>query len=66
VHHRAIVDAIANREPARAEAMAREHSRLARTSLEMILRDRQRLSKVPGASLIRFPDLGHRETSAGA
>jgi GntR family transcriptional regulator of vanillate catabolism len=66
VHHRAIVDAIANREPARAEAMAREHSRLARTSLEMILRDKQRLSKVPGASLIRFPDLGHREAGAGA
>src|SRR3954469_4691811 len=29
VHHRAIIEAIANREPARAESMAREHSRLA-------------------------------------
>jgi GntR family transcriptional regulator of vanillate catabolism len=57
MHHRAIVEAIANREPARAESMAREHSRLARTSLEMILRDRQLLLKIPGASLIRFPDL---------
>ena len=61
LHHRAIVDAIANKEPARAEAMAREHSRLARTSLEMILRDRHLLSQVPGASLIRFPDLAERE-----
>jgi GntR family transcriptional regulator, vanillate catabolism transcriptional regulator len=65
VHHRAIVDAIANREPARADAMAREHSRLARTSLEMILRDRHLFAKIPGASLIRFPDLAQREAGAG-
>jgi GntR family transcriptional regulator of vanillate catabolism len=63
VHHRAIIDAIVHREPARAEAMAREHSRLARTSLEVILRDRHLLSKVPGASLIRFPDLADREAA---
>jgi len=61
VHHRAIIDAIAHKEPARAEAMAREHSRLARTSLEIIMRDRHLLSQVPGASLIRFPDLAERE-----
>src|SRR3954464_3349588 len=63
VHHRAIIAAIVHREPARAEAMAREHSRLARTSLEVILRDRHLLSKVPGASLIRFPDLADREAA---
>ena len=61
IHHRAIIDAIAHREPARAEAMAREHSRLARTSLEMIMRDRHLLSQLPGASLIRFPELAERE-----
>lgn len=61
IHHRAIVDAIANQEPARAEAMAREHSRLARTSLAVIMRDRDLLSQVPGASLIRFPDLVERD-----
>lgn len=55
-HHRAIVEAIADREPARAESLAREHSRLARTSLELIL-NRRLLSSVPGASLIRFPDV---------
>ena len=64
IHHRAIVDAIAHKEPARAEAMAREHSRLARTSLELIMRDRHLLSQVPGASLIRFPDLADRELLA--
>jgi GntR family transcriptional regulator of vanillate catabolism len=56
MHHRAIVDAIAHREPTRAEAMAREHSRLARTSLELVLRDKRLLKQVPGASLIRFPE----------
>ena len=56
MHHRAIVDAIANREAARAEAMTREHSRLARTSLEMVLRDKRLLTQLPGASLIRFPE----------
>ena len=61
VHHRAIVDAIAHKEPARAEAMAREHSRMARTSLEVIMRDRQLLSRVPGASLIRFAELAERD-----
>ena len=65
VHHHAIVDAIAHREPARAESMAREHSRLARTSLEMVLRDRHLLAKIPGASLIRFPDLSQREAGTG-
>ena len=59
MHHRAIVDAIVNREPARAETMAREQSRQARTSLETILRERQLFSRIPGASLIRFPDLAH-------
>ena len=56
MHHRAIVDAIANREPTRAEALAREHSRLARTSLQMVMKDKRLLTQVPGASLIRFPE----------
>ena len=56
MHHRAIVDAIANREATRAEALAREHSRLARTSLEMVMRDKRLLTQVPGASLIKLPE----------
>ena len=65
VHHRAIVDAIANHEPGRAESLAREHSRLARTSLELIL-NRRLLSSVPGASLIRFPDPAELDASRRA
>lgn len=56
MHHRAIVDAIGNREATRAEALAREHSRLARTSLEMVMRDKRLLTQVPGAGLIKFPE----------
>lgn len=56
MHHKAILDAIANREATRAEAVAREHSRLARTSLAMALRDKRLLTRVPGASLIRFAE----------
>ncbi len=56
MHHRAIVDAIANRETTRAESLAREHSRLARTSLEMVLKDKRAFTQVPGASLIKFPE----------
>jgi hypothetical protein len=39
----------------RAEALAREHSRLARTNLETSLKDRT-LTRIPGASLIKFPE----------
>jgi GntR family transcriptional regulator of vanillate catabolism len=56
IHHCAILDAIANREPARAEAAAREHSRLARTSLKMALQHKRLMTRVPGAPLITFPE----------
>jgi GntR family transcriptional regulator of vanillate catabolism len=55
-HHRAIVDAIDRREGARAEAVAREHARLASRNLEIVLRHREVLDRMPGASLIRLPD----------
>lgn len=54
-HHRAIVDAIEHRQGARAEALAREHSRMTRGNVEMALSDTSLLSGVPGASLIRIP-----------
>ena len=41
--HRAIIDAIRAREGARAEALAREHARLARSNLEYVMRERPRL-----------------------
>jgi GntR family transcriptional regulator of vanillate catabolism len=54
-HHRAIANAIIDGEGARAEALAREHSRLARTNLETALNDRT-LTRIPGAPLIKFPE----------
>jgi GntR family transcriptional regulator, vanillate catabolism transcriptional regulator len=54
-HHRAIANAIIDGEGARAESLAREHSRLARTNLETALKQ-QLLTRIPGASLIKFPE----------
>jgi GntR family transcriptional regulator, vanillate catabolism transcriptional regulator len=55
-HHRGLVEAFENREGARAEALAREHARVARHNLEIVLRDRKLLDRMPGASLIAMPD----------
>jgi GntR family transcriptional regulator of vanillate catabolism len=54
-HHRAIVEAIEQRQGARAESLAREHSRMTRRNVEFALSDTSILSGVPGASLIRIP-----------
>jgi GntR family transcriptional regulator of vanillate catabolism len=51
-HHRAIVSAIELREGARAEAMAREHARLARANLGFVMENRQALKGVPGLALV--------------
>lgn len=51
--HRAITDAIANHEGSRAEAVAREHSRMARRSVILAL-DARRYDEIPGGSLIRL------------
>lgn len=53
-HHRAIVEAIAGREGTRAEALAREHSRVARQNLAHTLEDWESLRRMPGGSLISF------------
>lgn len=50
--HRAIASAIAMREGARAEALAREHSRLACQNLDRLIRDRDLLRRVPGLALV--------------
>jgi GntR family transcriptional regulator, vanillate catabolism transcriptional regulator len=52
---RGIVDAIANREGTRAEALAREHARLARRHLATALNNREVFNRMPGASLVRLP-----------
>jgi len=54
-HHRAIVEAIELGHGARAEALAREHSRMTRRNVEMALSDTSILIGVPGASLVRIP-----------
>ena len=51
--HRSIVDAIENGQGTRAESVAREHARLSRRNLEMVLTDRDILSCIPGNSLIK-------------
>jgi GntR family transcriptional regulator, vanillate catabolism transcriptional regulator len=53
--HHAILEAIEARQGTRAEALAREHARLARRNLETVLGDETIQSCVPGASLIKFP-----------
>jgi GntR family transcriptional regulator of vanillate catabolism len=53
--HRAIVEAIEQRQGTRAEAVAREHARMTRRNVELALGDSTILSSVPGASLIRMP-----------
>ncbi len=51
--HRQIVDAIRDREGARAEALSREHARLARENLNFVLRGDPRLAaQVPGLALV--------------
>lgn len=52
--HAAIADAIKNREGGRAEAVAREHSRIVRRSIAAALQER-RAGNIPGGSLIKFP-----------
>jgi GntR family transcriptional regulator of vanillate catabolism len=52
-HHRALLESIAGREGARAEAVAREHARLARRNLSAVLDRKDLFGKVPGAALIR-------------
>ncbi|MCC6946503.1 MAG: GntR family transcriptional regulator [Bradyrhizobiaceae bacterium] len=53
-HHRCVLQAIEAREGARAEALMREHARLARRNLELALRNQRTRDLVPGSGLIRF------------
>jgi GntR family transcriptional regulator, vanillate catabolism transcriptional regulator len=51
--HRCIVEAIENREGARAEALMREHAHMARRNFELILKTKASLALVSGSALIR-------------
>jgi GntR family transcriptional regulator of vanillate catabolism len=57
-HHRALLEAIGDREGERAEAIAREHARLARRNLSIVLDRRDLFRKVRGAALIRATEHG--------
>lgn len=52
-HHHCVVRAIEGREGARAEALMREHARLAHRNLQLALRNQGTRDLVPGAVLIR-------------
>jgi GntR family transcriptional regulator of vanillate catabolism len=51
--HRGMLEAIELREGARAEALGREHARLARRNLDVVLGSHRALERLPGAALIR-------------
>jgi GntR family transcriptional regulator of vanillate catabolism len=55
-HHRGLIEAIANRQAARAESLAREHARVAMRNLEIVLDNRHVLEQIPGASLINLAE----------
>ena len=50
--HRAIVEAVREGQGSRAEEVAREHARLARLNLDLVLDDRDALARLPGARLL--------------
>ncbi len=54
-HHHCVVRAIEDREGARAEALMREHARLAHRNLQLALANQGTRDLVPGAVLIRRP-----------
>jgi GntR family transcriptional regulator of vanillate catabolism len=53
-HHRTIAQAIADGDASRAEALAREHARLALRNLDAAIRDVEAFRRLPGAKLIKF------------
>lgn len=55
--HRCVLQAIEAREGTRAEALMREHARLAHRNLELALRNQRTRGLVPGSGLIRFAGL---------
>lgn len=54
-HHHCVVRAIEEREGARAEALMREHARLAHRNLQLAFRNQGTRDLVPGAVLIKKP-----------
>lgn len=59
-HHHCVVRAIQEREGARAEALMREHARLAHRNLQLAFRNQGTRDLVPGSVLIRKPAIAGR------
>src|SRR5579875_139210 len=64
-HHAGMIEALADRQGARAESLAREHARIALTNLEIVLEHRDVLARLPGASLLVMPPVGEAQPAAG-
>lgn len=64
-HHRTLVEAIEHGQGARAEGIGREHARIAKRNLDIVLAHRDVMDRVPGASLIRVPDERSEADEAG-
>jgi GntR family transcriptional regulator of vanillate catabolism len=55
-HHSSLIEAIERRQGARAEALAREHARVALANLDIVVNNhRDVLERLPGASLLALP-----------
>ena len=55
-HHSSLIEAIERRQGARAEALAREHARVALANLDIVVDNhRDVLERLPGASLLALP-----------
>ncbi len=54
-HHTALTEAIEHRQGARAEAISREHARIALRNLAIVTHHREMLAGFPGASLVALP-----------
>jgi GntR family transcriptional regulator of vanillate catabolism len=55
-HHRELTRAIERGEGSRAETLAREHARLARRNLEIVIANRDALRSIPGHGLLQLPE----------
>jgi len=51
-HHWGLIEAIRERQGTRAEEIAREHARLSRVNLDLVLEDREAFERIPGAPLL--------------
>jgi GntR family transcriptional regulator of vanillate catabolism len=56
--HRALLEAIEAREGTRAEAIAREHARIARRNLDIALARPEAIERMPGGRLIKLAEVG--------